>query len=161
VVWLTQLSAVWAWHLLLARFLRQVPVLNDCQMLILIYVTNKVKRKLMKLNFWSEKELNNLVSHKQHICWRCLWDLLLSIRAESTIFHSQNCYGVKAKLVQFSYEMVKKWSIVIVRWCFGMMVRPWYVGSTGNDDDVQQVQLSEAWPVTDILVDGWRLMVLK
>jgi hypothetical protein len=42
-----------------------------------------------------------------------------------------------------------------------MVVCPWHVVSTGNDDAAQQVQLSEAWPVTEIWVDGWRLMLLK
>ena len=42
-----------------------------------------------------------------------------------------------------------------------MLVRPWHVGSIGNDDAAQQVQLSEALPVTEIWVDGWRLMLLK
>ena len=60
----------------------------------------------------------------------------------------------KAKLVQISYDMVQKQSIVLVRCCVGMVVPPWHVGSDGNVDAVQQVQLSEAWPVTEILVDG-------
>ena len=42
-----------------------------------------------------------------------------------------------------------------------MLVRPWHVGTIGNDDAAQQVQLSEAWPVTEIWVYGWRLMLLK
>ena len=46
----------------------------------------------------------------------------------------------KAKLVQISYEMVQKQSIVLVRCCVGMVVHPWHVGSTGNGDAVQQVQ---------------------
>ena len=50
--------------------------------------------------------------------------------------------------------MVQKQSIVLVRCCVGMVVHPWHVGSDGNVDAVQQVQLSEAWPVTEILVDG-------
>jgi hypothetical protein len=52
------------------------------------------------------------------------------------------------------YKMIPKWSIVLVRCCVGLVVRPWHVGSDGNVDAVQQVQLSEAWPVTEILVDG-------
>jgi hypothetical protein len=47
-----------------------------------------------------------------------------------------------------------KWSIVLVGWCVDMVVLPWHVGSTVNDDAVQQVQLSQPWPVTEILVDG-------
>ena len=35
-----------------------------------------------------------------------------------------------------------------------MLVLPWHVGSDGKVDAVQQVQLSEAWPVTETLVDG-------
>ena len=65
----------------------------------------------------------------------------------------------KAKLVQISYEMVQKQSIVLVRCCVGMVVPPWHVGSTLNGDAVQQ---SHAVPETVLLmVDGWRLMLLK
>jgi hypothetical protein len=46
-------------------------------------------------------------------------------------------------MVQISNKMIKEQSIMCILWCIDMVVCPWHVGRIGNDDAVQQVQLSQ------------------
>jgi hypothetical protein len=63
-------------------------------------------------------------------------------------------YSRRLKWFKSAIKMIKEQSIMCLGWCIYMVVHPWHVGSTGNDNAAQQVQLSEAWPETVILVDG-------
>jgi hypothetical protein len=101
--------------------------------------------------------INWIVSHTTN--WCC--DNIRTYTSRTLGFSSKTVDKLKTKLVQISYKMVQKWSEMLSIWCVGMVVPPCNVVSTGNDVALQQVQLSEVWSATEILVDGWRLMVLK